>query len=230
MTAKTAPRWFGLVFAGFAALFIVAGASLALAQARTLARAQPTPGVVVESGVERHAGEDGDTWSPRVVFRYAAGAVGEAEAAERTADAVLPLEVSAGRAWADSIAARHPVGASVTVWVDPEDPGKAFLVHAPEFFPYLFILFPMLHAAVGIGIVVGSRHGARSALRAVALAWWTVGIAAFAHWIAIGGGWSAEAPWAALIYGAIGLALLAAWRKARPRADAAPSLADARSA
>ncbi len=76
------------------------------------------------------------------------------------------------RSDAEVLASRYPVGSEVSCWVDPEDPGRAYLRRA-NLWRGLLILVPLLFVAVGVGaiwLVVelgrGREDGAEAATRA----------------------------------------------------------------
>ncbi len=165
---------------------------------------EPKPEVRVHtstSGKQRST-----TYTPVVRYRYEVG--GDVYRSER----VFAMSSSTSRGKADALIAQYPVGRTVTVYYDPTDPGQAFLVRRWEFTPYLFLMFPMIHLAIGMGLWFAAAAGRRATTTGapavasggwyelpirtsirrkrrpwitIALVWYAVGIGACAHYFAV---------------------------------------------
>jgi hypothetical protein len=217
-------RLFGMGFAGFACIFMLVGVGLARAQAAKLAGWPSVIATVGGGEVKVERDSDGDTYAPLVHFTYRVDGV------EHTAHTPFPLETSGGSAWAHAAAARFAPGQQVTAWYNPAAPDEAYLIREADFFPYLFILFPMLHVCAGLAVwwFAGSPGltplGKARRLLGITAIWSAVGILAGAHFASVGGVFDALALGAFAGYGALAFCLFLGWtRLARRALLAAPT-------
>lgn len=119
-------------------------------------------GVVSASAVQRHSGDDGDTYSIEIRYRYhVAGRAYEGSRYDTTVGS------SSGYDAKQRIVAKFPPGAHVEVFYDPADPSNALLSTAIPRDVYLFFWFPLIFIGVGLAVVIG---GLRQKSAAVALA------------------------------------------------------------
>jgi hypothetical protein len=140
-----------LIFVALPVVFIAIGGKQILEQKHKLTSYVETEGRIVappgEVKVKTSSGRNrSTTYTPVVRYRYEVG--GNVYRGER----VFPVNSSARRTGAYEIVAQHPVGKAVKVHHDPADPGQAFLIRRWDFGPYMFVLFPMIHFAIGIGL------------------------------------------------------------------------------
>lgn len=226
MARTTTPRgrkWFGLLFSGFAGIFLAVGAGMAWHQGHRLAVSRPIHATIDATRIDSHRGsKGGTTYKPVVEFRY------RVDGREFHGSDPLPMSVS-GSSYANAaeVTERFRPGQEATAWYDPADPASAFLLKQPSFFPYLFILFPMIHAAIGLAMVLFSDAppaGRPAGMAILAAIWCGVGLAAGGHFSAIGGAWTLLPSIVSAIYGTVGAGLILAWRlmvsKAARRPDA----------
>lgn len=214
MARKMSPRgrhWFGILFSGFAGIFLVVGAGLAWRQGHRLAASLPAPATIESTRIDSQRGsKGGTTYKPVVEFLY------RVDGRDLHGDEPLPMTVfTSSHSSVQAVVDRFRPGQEVTAWYDPADPGSAFLLKEASFFPYLFILFPMIHVAVGLAMVLfGDAQPASRPTRMAILAaiWCGVGLAAGGHYGAIGGAWTLLPVIAVAIYGALGAGLVIAWR------------------
>ncbi len=222
---------FAWIFVGVAGIFMVVGIGMIANQAKKLRTWDPVEATILSSRVQQHAGSSSSsgnrqpTYSPEITFRY--------QRDNRTIEAsgATTLSASSSSSWAHNIVRRFPAGKVVTAWVDPENPARGFVVRQASFFPYFFILFPMIFAMVGILASSQFRTGATQPATAVkdapgwftikplqslarqhtgawrlAIGWFAVGGAAGGHFL-----WISEPPVerfgviSLCVYGAIGL-------------------------
>jgi hypothetical protein len=231
-TAKGFKPWiFAGFFCGIAGLFILVGTGVALSQAADLRRLVRTEATVVRppagqapapASAKADGEEDADA-DAAVLLRYRSG--GQEHTVHVPVD---PDAVSMGPRGVDT----HPGlrdGMTVPVWIDPAAPEAPRLSPAPDFFPYLFILFPMVHLTVGlaVGLLVRSTLAGRARRVALlALVWNGVGGLCLAHYTGLGGRLDLMAGGAFAAYGVVGLGLVVAWwAVGRAAAAAAPVLA-----
>jgi hypothetical protein len=116
----------------------LAGDGAELGFQRDLAGWRPVPGRVVTS--ERGARQN--EW--RFAYEYAVDGV------TRQGSVYTHRPRLRSRADTDHLAAAHPVGREITVFVDPEDPARAALEARPGF--GLFLAGLAIHGALGAGL------------------------------------------------------------------------------
>ncbi len=126
-----------------------------------LDRYRPVSAVVLQTGIERRPAKDAlraPAFVPRVTYRYMVG--GQAYQANR----VTPLDVSGTERWARKHSAYAP-GQVVTVWYDPQGPGRAFLERPAtgRLTATFFLPVPLLALAL-----LGAAHLSRKQQRAAA--------------------------------------------------------------
>lgn len=217
--------FFGMGFAGFACLFMLIGAGMAWSQAAKLGGWLPVTATVGGGEIKVNRDSDGDTYAPVVHFTYRVGGV------EHTAHTPQPMEISSGdRGAAQRVVARFTPGQQVTAWYNPAAPDEAYLIREADFFPYLFILFPMLHFTAGLAVwwFAGARNltarGKARRLGGIAAIWSAVGILCGAHYASIGGAFDVLAVGAFCAYGAVALGLFLGWSALARKALAAPTV------
>ena len=180
-------------------------------QERRLRVAQKIPAVIESSVVESHRGnKGGTTYSPKVCFRY------RVAGSDYHGDDVYPLNSSSGADEAEAVVQQFRPGQEVTAWYDPSTPSTAFLVRRCSFFPYIFMLFPMIHIAAGLSIALLVATPSAQRARRVGLItgiWWAVGLLCAGHY-SIAGGIFTTLPTVALsIYAGVGCGWIIMWRK-----------------
>src|SRR5262245_34312475 len=143
-------RWlFGLFFIGLPMVLIGIGAGIAWRQSVKLTTYRPVEATVLSTRIDAHRGKS-TSYSPRVEYRYNVGG------RQYVSSVVTPISESSGHSWAQGIINCYAPGGKTTAYCDPNDPAKAFLVHEYSFFPYMFMLFPMIHLSVGVVVIFGS--------------------------------------------------------------------------
>ncbi len=229
MRRKSGPPAFGYFFAAFACIFLGVGGWQAWDQGRLLARAIPVAAVLHDARVESHRGSKGGTnYKPVVDFSYViAGAeytghdaqpmVVSTSSSSAAEAAIARVRAAVGpTAAAEPLLVEQPLGNApsanrtrnaITAWVDPDNHDRAFLLREATFFPYVFILFPMIHVGIGLAIALLATQPpaviARRLLWLIML-WFGVGLLAAGHFTLIGGEWTLFPQAAILVYGAIG--------------------------
>ncbi len=203
-------RLFGVFFTIFPLLFISIGSYLAWEQQHKLETFVPVQAKVLSKRVSSRTssssnGGSSTTYTPHVEYEYTVAGIGY------TCDTVTVQSLSSSRGWARSVVGRFEVGQIVEVYHNPADPADAFLLREAMFFPYIFILFPMLFVCVGVGIQLSAKDREpgkptrdRSGnfvltpipsmvermrtRRLFTLLWWGVGVAACGHFLWINHG------------------------------------------
>ena len=206
-------RIFGIGFAAFACIFMVIGGGTAWSQARKLTGWLPIEAQIIGGEVTSRRGKKGGTtYKPVVRFAYRVDGV------ERNADTPLPIDMSIkDSSWAHDVVRRFPAGSRATAYYNPRAPDEAFLLREVSVSPYLFMLFPMIHVCIGLGVwwfAGGQTLDARSKARRMGwmtMLWNGVGVLAFVHYLAIGGRLDWTAGLAFVIYAALGTGLVLTW-------------------
>lgn len=139
----------GIGFAGFGAMLLVRYL-VDLVYAFSSREWPRTYGVILSSKVMTTHGSESDTHKPVVTYRFSAGGP------EIIGDQVCfgSKDVGWSGGWAKRVVARYPVGATVSVHHDPEDPKTAVL--EPGVRPILIgnILISLTFFVVGIYTLV----------------------------------------------------------------------------
>ena len=216
-----------IVFTAIPFVFMAVGAWQAIEQGRRMKRYVVADGQVVDPPPR----VDSSNWlqsrdhSPIVHYQYQVG--GTTYHGER----VFPMLKGIDTWRASEIVAANKVGTPVKVHHDPKNPAKSFLVRRWDFWPYLYILAPMVYFSLGIGlwgaglvkldtpaVEVASRDGwtelpiqtgvrkKQMAWSMIAAAWWAVGLLALGHYfLSARGAYETDAMFYGGIYMAVGL-------------------------
>ncbi len=118
-----------------------------------------TTGRVISSGVNEYAGKGSRSYRPIVVYAYSAGAVRYMSTRISSAHS----QGTADRNAAARVAARYPVGASVPVFYDPQDPEQAVLQRGGS--PWLPILAGGAFSMLAVGMRMLRARAERKAAR-----------------------------------------------------------------
>ena len=158
-------RFAGIAFAVVGALFASFGATALLrtfeARSWTPTEATVLHAEVVRSRTHSSKGRSSTTYRPAIAYAYEVD--GTRYEGDRFAAATFS---SSDLDFARRAVEEHPAGSRATVWVDPADPSRSvFSDPHGRLSPvlYLFLLFPLVFVAIGIGLVVGSFRTARVA-------------------------------------------------------------------
>lgn len=155
---------FGLIFAGV-------GGAMAWRQERKIATFMRVDADIVEAHTEvRTDSENNDTLLPVATFRYTVNR------SNYEGHKVFPEDVSSSTNWANKVVERVRAmgaeaaknGTHVAAYVNPRDPGDAFLIPEYTWFPYPFLIAGLATLSVGIALLSGMA-GRRWQPRAVAV-------------------------------------------------------------
>ncbi len=124
--------------AAFLSIFVAIGLGLFSLQLYRLAAYTPVTANVTLSGVGAVPGNKGTSYKPVVVYNY------RYRGNPYEASTVMPITISAGQAWAKSIADNYRPGQVTTAYVNPDHPSNAFLVRRVSLMPLIFVAFPLL--------------------------------------------------------------------------------------
>ncbi|MCC5829824.1 MAG: DUF3592 domain-containing protein [Phycisphaeraceae bacterium] len=218
-------RKFGFFFTLIPLTMMAAGVGFAIYQHVMLVRYQPITATIERTWIDIQSDSDGTSYAPKVDHRY------EVAGQSHVGNRVFPLEVhSSSRSEAQRTINRFTVGQSVTAYYLPSSPSSSFLLKEPTFFPYIFVLFPMLFFAVGVSFMIGAPRISKTEedpkpaiegffelapstsliarLKAsgfVTGLWWLAGLFCLLHFTGIGGRMTAFPSIALGIYGGLGL-------------------------
>ncbi len=151
--ARVAVGLFGLFFIVGAGVLYRAGVQLKRSLA---ARNWPVvAGTVVQSDLKVRRSQEGVSFAPHVVYRYAFGRH------EYTARRIwLSGQVAGPRSWAERVVQRYPRGQRVRVYVNPQDPAESVLEPG---FRFVHVLLFLLGAVFLLGGLVGMVGFTRAA-------------------------------------------------------------------
>lgn len=143
---------FGIFFTAIPMVFIGIGANLALQQDSKIHTFRPVQVTIDSSEVKTTRGsKGGSTYSPDVTYEY------DVDGAHYTSSQTLVSSLSTSDYnWAEGIVNRYHQGQKAEAYFNPFNPGDAFLVKEHSFFPYFFILFPMIHLTIGQGAILAA--------------------------------------------------------------------------
>lgn len=126
-------------------------------QRQALADAVEVEATVVETGVEATSGSSnpGASYRPAVTFDYRYGGQ------NYTSHSVFPSSTTPNydtRSAAAAVLDGYEAGETATAYVDPDDPGSAFLVHRESSGPLLAVGIGGVVALLGFGALVTGRR------------------------------------------------------------------------
>jgi len=146
-------KWvFVILFAGVAAIFIGLGVYLVWDQDSAIRNAKPTTATIDSSRVAVHEyyskGRRRTSRSLEIKYTYTVGGQ------KYSGTKIAPF--GDGPDSLDETVRQFPAGKHVQAWYDGRDKSRAFLLKYHDFVPYLFILFPMIHLAIGVLFATGT--------------------------------------------------------------------------
>lgn len=159
--SSTPPGCLVLFFAIFLVVGLLAGRTFLWEPLRNAVRARSwveAPCVVLSSEVERHRGDETDTFRVAIRYRYSFGG-----ATYESGRYDFEPRPSSGRSAKQAIVARHPAGLESTCFVNPENPSEAVVDRGLGAWTW-FGLFPLPFVLVGAGgiwSVIRSRRDER---------------------------------------------------------------------
>jgi len=134
-----------------------------LVEARATERYVPTVATVEEIEIESHRRSKGGTRHElEIAYRYAVDGVSQLGTTWQVGGGAT----SSRRVDLEPLLARHPVGSTLEVFVDPQDPTRAVVVRGGEDSAWLLIGFGVLFGSVGSFLVwngLALRRAARAA-------------------------------------------------------------------
>lgn len=122
-------------------------------QSSALDSAVSIEATVDATSIEIHDGRRGTDYSPQATYHYTYG--GESYTSSNVFPGTLPREFDSKETARSQLEGVEP-GATVTAYVDPEDPGTAFLKHSSSNKPFIVM-------GIGALFVLGSVYSRVSA-------------------------------------------------------------------
>ena len=145
----------------------------------------------------------GVSWEPLVTYEY------EFEGQAYTSSKVIWEGEARKRSWAEGVLARYPIGNSVTAYINPSNPGQAYLERHRRFGIYAIALSAVLVVCVAICMHFEMNpYVHRIPIMAI---WYGVVIAAIVHYGMLPGRWGIGATIGMLCFLGIGV-LPVTWR------------------
>ncbi|MBI5684785.1 MAG: DUF3592 domain-containing protein [Verrucomicrobia bacterium] len=145
-------RIFIAIFTLIPLLFMGVGIGGVWHQHRKITSFLPVRATVISAEVQSHTSSKGSTsCSPEVRYSY------EVSGRTFSGDKALPLGISGDRGWVEEIVKRCRPGKTREAYFNPADPADSFLIKHYSFFPYFFVLFPLIFLAVAAGVGFGMR-------------------------------------------------------------------------
>ncbi len=136
-----------VVFTILPLIFMGIGGHLAWSQQKKITTYQPVEARILSTDIERHRGSKSTTYKPVADYTY------QVAGHEYRGHDITPIHLSSGYSWAQSIVSRYRPGQATTAYYNPHDPAEVFLLKQYSFFPYIFILFPMLFLAIAMAVL-----------------------------------------------------------------------------
>jgi hypothetical protein len=162
----------GMPIVGLGAFFVHMGRSTLLEQARLNEKAVSVKAIVLSSEVRQattrigtDASDTATSYWPEVEFSYEYGGT------SRTSNKIWPVGEGGSEADAKVALSSYPEGAEVSAFVDPSDPGTAFLEKRWSQAPYLSVIIGVFPTAfiAGLGILLAGWKRPHLALLVSAL-------------------------------------------------------------
>ncbi len=151
----------GLLLPGLGVVFLITGVSTGIKEAIPFSKAQSitwqtTTAVVKSVKLKSHQshGKNGSktVYAPDIVYAYSVGGTNYENAAYS-----LQTIYTSSHSAASQKARRYPLGGETAVFYNPENPAESFLVK-PSAADLATLLFPLLFALVGVGLLCFSAY------------------------------------------------------------------------
>ncbi len=126
----------------FLAIFVAVGLGLLGSEVYRVATWQPVSARVLSTDIKAVRGDKGTSYSPVVRYLYSVNGT------QYESRQVLPITVSASYGWATRLRDRFHPGQVVTAYVNPSQPGSAFLVREVSLIPLWFVAIPLVMVGV----------------------------------------------------------------------------------
>jgi hypothetical protein len=136
----------------FLSIFAAAGLGFFGAEVVRVATWNPVTASVLSTDIKVVRGNKGSSYMPVVQYQYQVAGVAY------SSSRVLPIDISASHDWAERMITRFQAGETVTAYVNPRDPAKAFLVRKVSLLPLIFVAFPIAMVALLAWIVRVQRR------------------------------------------------------------------------
>jgi len=144
---------FAAMFIGLPLFFMGAGISMLIKQETKINTYIKTEAHVESSAVDQHYNRSSkrSRWVYKPLVRYDYDENGQHYQSSQT---LMEARSSSDQSWAQRIADKFHPGDVCPAYYNPYCPQDAYLVREHNFFPYFFIIFPMLHLTVGLIVLL----------------------------------------------------------------------------
>jgi hypothetical protein len=140
------------ILAVLCAVFAAVGVGTVTTELVRLVTWRPVTATVLSTDVRLERGAKHPTFRPVVVYRY------DVDGRDYQADRVTPVAYAGSRGWAEAAVRPYEPGQTVTAYVNPANPGSAYLLHGFD-----FRLFPILAVPLCLlAFVGGLAHATRA--------------------------------------------------------------------
>lgn len=133
------------------AVFVGVGIGALATEAVRLLTWRPVAATVLATDIRLEHGSKHPTYRPVVVYRYDVGG------RDYQADRVTPVTYASSYGWAETVIRRYAPGQTVTAYIDPANPGAAYLTHVFDMRLLSVIGVPFCLLAFVAGLTYGGR-------------------------------------------------------------------------
>lgn len=135
------------------AVFAAVGVGTVTTELVRLVTWRPVTATVLSTDIRFERGAKHPTFRPIVVYRYAVAG------RDYQADRVTPVAYAGSRGWAEAAVRPYEPGQTVTAYVNPANPGSAYLLHGFDvrLFPIVVVPFCLLAFVAGIARATRAR-------------------------------------------------------------------------
>jgi Protein of unknown function (DUF3592) len=142
------------------AVFVGVGVGALATDAVRLLTWRPVAATVLATDIRLEHDSRHPTYRPVVVYRY------DVDGRDYQADRVTPVTYASSYGWAETVIRRYAPGQTVTAYVDPTNPGAAYLTHVFDMRLLSVIGIPFCLLAFVAGLTYGGRGPASIPQRA----------------------------------------------------------------
>jgi hypothetical protein len=175
---------------GFSLLILFSAGYQAVVQGRILSSYTPVSAIILSSSIRIHQNSlNKISYSPDIAFTYEFGGRPEYSSTP------LIINKSGSWSWANEIVMSYQPRVHATAFRSPTEPNVAFLVHKPDFSPYLTVLLSLV--LIGFTLLVSMRNPKiRERIGSIYLFFTVIidviSIAIFRHYTIHGGEWAMQ--------------------------------------
>lgn len=153
-------KLFVAIFTIIPLIFVGVGYHLVQKQHHKISTFEPVSAEVKGTSIETVRSRDSEgrtrtSYKPIVNYTYVING------RQYSSGIVTPLDETMSHSSASDVINSYRKGQRIEAYVNPDDPTDAFLLREYTFFPYIFLLFPMLFLAIAAGVGIGATQWRR---------------------------------------------------------------------